>query len=267
MQLNYIMKKLIMIMMAAVLCASASAFSAREHATVATIAEKYLTPKARRAIAEITSGERIVALASHPDKFRDVYLYNGNRISHAVPYDADFVPSTDIKTSALGAINMAMRALEKGNYRNCPADSALIYLAWIVHFAGDMHCPSHLSFAEGSTPVKVKDFAWGKTKCRFHLAWDKEFTWFAYFGGPTDLAHLADIASPAMRKQYQKGQITDWAAENAKVCVPFIFDAVPDENGLAVVNNAYVQQHAAYAKNQVMKAGYRLAELLNRVFK
>jgi len=260
------MKKSLLILLSLVICASASAFSSREHAAIAVIADKYLSPKTRKAINEITGGEKIVALASYPDRFRDVYLYNGEKLSHGVTFKSSSKPSTNISKSALGAIDKAMKALGEGNYKNCPADSALIYLSWIVHFAGDMHCPSHMKYPKEMVPFKIKEYVIGKKSQKFHSAWDGGFASIAYVGGPLDVAYLADIATSAQRRQIQQGTPVDWAMDNLNVCAPCVFDVQPDENGVIVADMAYVFKHAACAKTQVMKAGYRLAELLNRTF-
>ncbi len=72
---------------------------------------------------------------------------------------------------------------------------------------------------------------------------------------------------PEQRAEYQKGSVIDWAHDSAVCCKDFTRDIRGDENNNAVVEWPYVAEHAWHAKNQAMKAGYRLAAILNEIFK
>lgn len=260
------MKKAFLVVATALLCASAFAFGPREHAAIAIIAENHLTPKAKAQIMKITGGQHLVQYASFPDKFRPYYLHEGNRIPHTLHLDANFQPDTDVKTSVLGSVALAYDGLMRRNTTEHP-DSTVTYLAYMVHFVGDMHCPSHQTFDPATSIKAPKYYVIDGEKINWHSAWDKGFSAFAFYGGPMDLAFLADVATPKQIKEYQKGSVMDWALENAKVVYNYTRDVEFGEDGTAIVTNMYSQQHAEYAKTQIMKAGYRLAAMLNKIFK
>lgn len=261
------MKKILFIISLSLIGFSAWSFSAREHATVAVIADKYLTPKARAAIDEITAGEKISLYASFPDKFRDVMIVNGVQPKHSYSVDANFKPDMNYESSTIAAIELAASKLKDSGYKNCPKDSAEIFLSMIIHYVGDMHCPSHIKYPKNTIPKSPKYYRFNDKDPKFHKAWDNGFVAYAYPGGPVDLAYLADIASETQRKEYQKGTPVEWGEDNARCCFDFVRDVECDSNGVAIVDKRYAQKHAGYAKSQIMKAGYRLAEILNRIFK
>jgi len=261
------MKRILVIAAALTLMSSAAfAFGAREHSAITIIADKYLTSKARAAISEISGGERIALFASHPDKFRAYYLYDGKTFSHTFKIGEDLEPlSFNPNESALGGVELAAKALK--NYKTTAVpDSNVIYLAYLVHFVGDMHCPSHVKYPAETQPASPKTYVLGDQVIQFHKAWDSGFAAYAFNGGPMDVAYLADIATPKQIKEYQKGSVKDWAVDNAHYCFSFTRDVEFDSEGVAKIDNSYAQKHAEFAKNQVMKAGYRLAAILNQIF-
>lgn len=261
------MRKALLSVISLVLATSlASAFGAREHRAIAIIAENHLSPQAAAAIAEITGGERLAVLASHPDRFRSYYFIDGEKIRHSFAVD-DSLQLRQEGNDPLSAIEIGVKALSGGNYKKISSsDSAQLLLSYIVHFVGDMHCPGHVRYPKGMTPKAPKAYKIKGHEKHFHEMWDSGFLSGSFGSGSLDLVYFADVASDREIGEIQKGDIYEWAPEIARSCFSVTRDGEIDGNGTVECDPYYVEVHATFAKRQVMKAGYRLAAILNRIF-
>jgi len=263
------MKKILLTCIVLILAGGLSfGFGARDHKAIAIIAENHLTPKAAAAVKEITGGERLAIFASHPDKFRSYYLIDGKKIKHTFHVGTDLKPDEIVENSLFKAIEMGVTALSGDGYKTLAAkDSVQIYFAYIVHFVADMHCPGHVKYPNKELGTKApKKYNLGDKEYDFHKCWDTYFLSQAYNFGTTDLAYFADIATDAEIAEYQKGSIYDWANETASICFDITHDGEIDEAGVVTCDPYFLHNHAMFNKRQVMKAGYRLAAVLNAMF-
>lgn len=260
------MKRILIATIAFVIALEAGAFTTREHATIAYIAEQHLTPAAKAAVREIFHGDSMVDYASWPDLFRKVMLdSDGNQIPHMLRVDKDFYPATvEAHKSAYFPILDAQKRLK--NYKNMSDSARVADLSIIVHLLGDIHCPSHLQYADKRHHnIKYLYFKSGKfepKKIQYHYFWD---TWAAdqiLCGGFIDQAYLLDTYSQEEIEKIQKGSLEDWIYDSANSCKD-IYD-VADES---TIDKMYVVGKVALVKSQVRKAGYRLAKMLNTLFK
>lgn len=261
------MKKALVSLISLVLATSlASAFGGREHRAIAIIAENHLTPQAAAAISEITGGERLAVLASHPDRFRSYYFIDGEKIRHSFAVDGDMQLQQE-GNDPISAIEIGVKALSGKNYKKISSsDSAQLLLSYVVHFVGDMHCPGHVRYPKEMTPKAPKTYTIRGIDKKFHETWDSGFLSGAFGSGSLDLVYFADVASDKEIGEIQKGDIHEWAGEIAKSCCSITRDGEIDENGTVVCDPYFTELHAMFAKRQIMKAGYRLAAVLNRMF-
>ena len=262
------MKKVLVSFIAVLMATGiASAFGAREHKAIAIIAENHLTPKAAAAVREITGGERLAVFASHPDRYRSYFLIDGRKIWHTYHLDAGMKPEETGGNSLFRAIEMGTGALAGEGYRRiADKDSAQIYLAYIVHFIGDMHCPGHVKYPEGMGNPSPKKYIVGEKTIDFHKCWDSQFISEAFNVSTMDMVYISDIASPEEIAEYQKGGLMDWADDTAHSCYDLTHDGDVQDNGAVKCTPHFVTAHALFAKHQAMKAGYRLAAYLNAMF-
>lgn len=241
-----------------------SAYTRREHYAIAIIAEKYLTPEAKAAVNEIFNGERMALYASYPDEYRAVLRIDGHKFYHTFHVDGDLMPLKSKKSPVYVIMNAAGKL---HGWKDMDPQMRKEYLAMVVHLVGDIHCPSHPKYDDPDIPKTVDHYVFGNDSIAFHQAWDSVLAGHAYPGGPFEIAYLADVATPEQRAEYQKGSVIDWAHDSAVYCKDFTRDIKGDKNNNAEVDWPYVAEHAYHAKHQAMKAGYRLAALLNEIFK
>lgn len=260
------MKRIIIALISCGVCVYAGAFTTREHATVAYIAEQHLTPAAKNAVREIFHGDSMVDYASWPDLFRKVMLdKNGKEIPHMLRVDKDFYPAVvEPHKSAYYAITEAQKRLK--NYKHMSDSARIADLSIIVHLLGDIHCPSHLQYADSRhKQIKTLYYKSGKhdpKKVNYHYFWDEWAADQILCGGFLEQGYLLDTYSETEISDIQKGSLEDWIYDSAYSCKD-IFDV---ENE-AEINKRYVVGKVAIVKSQVRKAGYRLAKMLNGMFK
>lgn len=261
------MKKLIIAAAALGMCLGAQAYTVRNHAAVAYIAQQHLTPQAKEKIDEILHGETLMAYASWPDFYVKSMLHkNGKPIAHSVKVDQDFNPvNTNGSRSAYNAIKESARRLE--NYKDMPDSARIADLSLIIHLIADIHCPSHISYADGrSRAIKYVFYRKKGTgtpkKVNYHIFWDDWGLDQIVSGGYMDLAMIADICSESEILDIQKGSLEDWVHDSAVSCKD-AYD-ITDEADIDLV---YVAGKYPLAVSQIRKAGYRLAAFLNGLFK
>ena len=80
--------------------------------------------------------------------------------------------------------------------------------------------------------------------------------------GYQDLANLLDRASKSERKELMKGDVFTWGEENAR---DSRFTVARGEG--YVIDRLTTNEDVKHAERQIARAGYRLAAVLNDVFK
>lgn len=259
------MKKILLLLMLSLLCASSFAFGIREHCAIAAIAEKYLTPKAAKAVHEILGGEKMATYATYPDVCRKTLFRDSLEVPHTFPIAKD---RSCLNLQKRGAVRTLLESIEElKDWKNLDEQRRFEDLVLVIHLVGDTHCPSHISEPKVSSQARPSHYVYQKDTVNFHKAWDTMFIAKSFSGGHAELADLADVATPRQRREFQKGSPEDWALENVRESMDYTHDLDVSQSRVVVVDRPYVFEHALYAKRQVMKAGYRLAKVLNELFR
>lgn len=150
-----------------------------------------------------------------------------------------------------------------------PQAERILALKFLLHFTGDLHQPLHAAdnHDQGGNQVQVL-YGHHRVASRLHAYWDTAVV--QRIG--RDEAEVAEELTETFaveRTAWQQGKPADWAlesfaaAKNIAYALPTA--TVPDEHGTPayVLNEGYEQRAAETAREQLAKAGYRLAALLN----
>ncbi len=245
------------------------------HATIAKIAEDYLTPKAKKYIDKYLDNKSIIHYASYPDDYRSVHTID-------IGFDATNSPRTTVwghsyQANTDGSLYLSERKGNeyvkncllridpvikdfKANHKSMTDSARLVSLAFIVHIVGDIHCPKHIRYADeptsGGYPIKYR----GKD-IKYHGYWDATLLLAYHPWGYLDLAKLIDRYSKREREEIAKGDIFTWAEENARNSR----FTVERREGFEITR-AIANEDVKYAEQQLVRAGYRLAAVLNSLF-
>ena len=112
------MKKILLLVLAVVIVGATPAYgwSRIGHATIAKIAEDYLTPKAKKQIDKYLNGKSIIYYATYPDDYREVHLID-------IGFDATNCPRMTVWGHSFQALKdgSLYRSERRGNeyVKNC----------------------------------------------------------------------------------------------------------------------------------------------------
>ncbi len=260
------MKKVIFIAAALVLMlASVDAFAwgRSGHDAVAAIAERHLTKKTKKAVEKILGGKSIVYYTKWADEVRKTpeFLYTDPWHVNYIDKDGKVVVA-EKHGKKDGDLLYGLRTQIMPIMENMDAydDSTVcVNLKLLIHYIGDMHCPTHLKFEgikEGSVYIDGQ-------KLTHHKLWD---------AGLLDSVHgwsyteYADQLSRADRKEIRRiceGTFEDWVEESGRNCRKIHSWVEPDYE----VTQGYKNKAILLAERQLEIAGYRLAHVLNELFK
>ena len=272
------MKKFILICMATALAVNTSfAWGRLAHATVAKIAENHLSKKAKKQITAYLDGKSIVYYASYADDYKPELLldtgFEPSNTTRLTTYPHTFEANDDctvfrgtrkgdkfIKNCIYQTEQIA--ASLKANHKEMSDSVRMTAIALIVHFVGDMHCPEHMRFPEDQTIgyYKVK---FGKEPLRYHSLWDTQIVATRNPWGYSDFARFLDTFDKKQIAEVTAGDLYDWGEDAARSSR----HVHTVKEGDQLDKRLYLNEYQPLAESQIRKAGYRLAKVLNDVFR
>lgn len=162
------------------------------------------------------------------------------------------------------------------------ADKA-VALAWILHVGGDIHQPLHASARVtkydpkgdqgGNLFVLSPKGATGEDRVTLHWYWDSIVGRnIARTGDACDSNYLIPIALDLMKKhppakmrgRLEIGQFNKWQAESFQIASTKLYP--PSLKFGEMPSEDYQKMAFETAQEQIALAGYRLGEMLNRIF-
>lgn len=231
------------------------------HATVAQIAESYLTPKAKANIRKYIDSESITQIASWMDSVRKTPEYKFTDPWHVVSIDS---VGTLRCERAITELPNEIAKLSGGRYKELSDSAVSVGIKFIVHMTGDMHCPSHSRF--DALPQKAK-FKFNGKQFGFHKFFDVHVIELAYPDyGYVEYANALDVLSPLEIKKFQQGSVKEWAQANA-IVMERLYELLPDGVSFEGVDaENWIRYFAEIENRQIQLGGYRLAGILNKIF-
>ncbi len=162
------------------------------------------------------------------------------------------------KGDAIHALKVAEYNLR--NYREQTDSAVLMNLRMVLHFAGDMHCPTH-SYVPGPRAHWACELN-GK-QMSFHGVYDSMPEMLHPGESVADVATEIDNAKKSEIKRIQSGNLHDWAQDiGSKNAVIYKWN----EHNRVVLDPNTVELSRELVNLQMRNAGYRLAYLLDLYF-
>lgn len=253
---------------------AANAWGGLGHRTIVEIAQRHLTDKAKQNIAAIMPY----------DMKKDATWMDAHRKDPDIAYTTAFhVWNCDLETGKYDptiryAKGDCVRAVLMSDYilsnkENMSDSTLLMNLRMIIHFVGDMHCPTH-TYLWNPGGQKWPVVLGGKQIASFHAVYDGMPERLFPGKSPEEVADLIDTAKKGEIKKIVKGDIISWA-EQAAMQNALIYEINPaPAEVLAGKKPATppVLDPDTDAKSrdlvimQLRNAGYRMAYLLNQYF-
>lgn len=246
--------------LAMIITPAADAWGPIGHRVTGELAEQYLTPKAKKAIALILGNETLAEastwadeMRSHPSEFwkKTASPWHYVTVPQGKTYSEVGAPQQGDAVTALSKFSATLK--DKKSTR----EEKQLALRFIVHIIGDLHQPLHAGNGtdRGGNNVKVK-FFWNETN--LHRVWDKEMIdgeklsyteWSSWLGAKTTSSEI------------KKWSVTDphvWIAESVKLR-DIIYPKSPD------INYSYKYENLPIVKKRIRMAGVRIAAYLNEL--
>lgn len=256
----------------------ASAWGILGHTTVAKIAENNMTPEARQELARYFGQQSIVFYATYPDYYRSEWLYDfgfdptgdiGKRVNvypHTFEVDKDFKPFKGFNDNGRyvkNCVHFIKQFSDELHNRKCLSDSIVKWkVIMIVHLMGDMHCPEHIQYNPEDMSIGKYNVMFDNNKVKYHTLWDEEILTRRNPFGYSDTALLLDTWNNEEIANTVKGDPYDWAEESARLSYP----VHTYKAGTELKRVKYLNEFTPLAEDQIRRAGYRLAALLNDIF-
>ncbi len=243
----------------------AGAWGMLGHRIVGRIAETYLTEKAQKAVREILGDESLAIAANWADFIKSdpasAYLSPWHYIDlkdSLSSGDIEDYLQKDTATDACTRINFLVKEL-KG--RRLPMEKKKLYLRLLIHIVGDIHQPMHVGRPgdQGGNAIKV---FWFNDPVNLHSVWDEKLINYQQLSY-TEYAAAINHADKARRLAWQNQPLVEWIVESYKLSRQIYAEiGQPDQR----LGYRYNFDHIQTVNEQLLKAGVRLAGLLNRIF-
>ena len=269
-------------------CASAWAWGEQGHRITGLVAESLLTADARAGLRALMGHTDLATMSVFMDRQKDA-LEQRFPDSRAWHYDNRPVceprtPRTDYCPGGQCASVQITRHYRRLIDPRASLDERRLAVQVLVHLVGDIHQPLHASDHgdRGGNEVRVSfTRASGQQRqTNLHAAWDTDFVRAAFATlDERQIARdlVAQAGKPAIRAM-QKGSAVQWLAESHALARAGAYGRLPGfacskdgatdelENGRLLLDGRYVGHAAGVIPSQLLRAGARIAKLLNRAF-
>jgi hypothetical protein len=270
------------------------------HKVVGIIAEHWLEPavleKIKTILAQdethLTPDRDIASETTWADKYRDrdrngphPNHYDKTQQWHFVDLEVDQDPN--LAAACFGMPKLAQGTLASdGPAEDCVvnkiqqfsaelADSAttapeqLLALQFLLHLVADVHQPLHASDAHDKGGNGKRVSGAGISPHKLHQVWDTELVKVLGPDAASIAKELIGQLSDKDRKLWAQGNAEDWARETFGISKKSVYGELPapNEMGDYVLTLDYQRHAAQIVREQLSKAGVRLAVVLHRALR
>lgn len=246
---------------------SAKAWGSFGHGAIAYVAEQHLTPQAKAEVRRYL-GHTLPFYASWMDHWRAVPPFHPTNAWHGFSATANGKVNWEKgEGKAMGQVANILKTMGNGKYKELPDSLVRHNILILVHALPDMHCPVHVGFSKNDFPEYRYSLRNKGKKYKMHGFWDgspafkrKGWTYEKY-------ASVVDNITPKQAKKIvKKGKLDYWGTDIIKQAHR-AFVITPANKDVAKLTKAECADVLALADEMSMKAAYRLAYVLNEIFK
>ena len=255
----------------------AMAWGSKGHRIIGLIAQELLSPETSAGIETIMGTADLATFGLYLDDNKDRLDVEvpGSRALHY-----DNIPTCGRKSHSEYCPNGWCASTQIARHREILADAheskaRKQFAIWVLpHLIGDIHQPLHAADRNdrGGNAIRVR-LPWGR-KANLHGAWDTDFIEHA-LGGKNEklVAHDLLVKFSSRKTEWQTGTIQAWMDESHQLAktvaygkiAGFTCDADLTRMRISLGQN-YADEATAVVEEQLAKAGYRLAHVLNLSF-
>ena len=271
------MKRVFITLLSIVLMSStAFAWGSRGHEATTKIAEKHLTPKAKKLLNKYLDGKSIVDYASWADEYKKELLFDLDfeptnaprrlRFPHTFEANADCTVFKGDRRGDEWVKNCVYMAVGyandlKANHKNMNHDERFHKIAMLIHWLGDMHCPAHIRYPDDQTSSGY-EVMMGDRAIWYHRLWDGILFNWLHPSSQGDAAEAIDTCTPKEIEKIVEGGLLDWGKNSATASRA----TRKYREGAQIDRDEFLAEFSELHDLQIRKGGYRLAKLFNEIF-
>lgn len=259
------LKKLALALVIIYLPLQSMAWGTQGHRIAGQIADSYLSLKARKAIEAILGDESIAMASNWADFIKSDpdynYLYNWHFIDLDKAYTYPELQAYLKQDNAVDAYTKLEFLISELKKKDLDKDKKLLYLRMLIHIVEDVHQPLHTGRTEdkGGNDIKV---TWFSNNTNLHSVWDSQLIDFQQLSY-TEYTKAINHTTVAQRAEWQKAPISEWLFESNQLAEKLYAET---KNGDSLNGYKYNFSHIDTLNQQLLKAGVRLAGVLNAIF-
>ena len=258
------------------------------HRIVAEICDQHLTPQAKAELQRIMGPDYLTELANWPDyiksesgwKFAESWHYTTINLNQSVrevrskyQEDAninDAIEAIELMVNILkgdqAATDWLENIMKKNKAMPLRNSTKATALAFLVHLVGDIHQPLHVGKNNDKGGNNITVLYFGEKK-NLHSIWDTEIIEHERLSY-TEFAHFINKCTPEEVSLMQAASLDQWADESIVLREDIyntIYDFTDRETGLPSFSWNYQHDFIPRVKDRLLKAGVRLAGILNEI--
>jgi hypothetical protein len=257
------------------LCGHALAWGDTAHQVICEIAFRLVRPTTQAEIQRLILSD---PSATFPDFSEACVLPDHPRtrnLEHYInlPRNSIGLSSDECPANALCVLTAILSDLRIVSSKNETDAKRRIALEFLGHWVGDIHQPLHVSFADdrGGNDIKVS----GCPRNNLHAVWDACLVdgYVVRHGVATAVAELMKTITPEKQALWTKSSPRDWANETfALAKAPSTGYCVMHDQSCdrltdpLTITNEYIETNQPVVREQMQKAGVRLAHILDAAF-
>lgn len=235
------------------------------HRIIAEIAQRHLTKKAARNLAELIGKAPLAFWANWPDFIKSDTTTKWKQTGpwHYVDLPGhiskeDFIKELqELDHKSLYTQIPEMKSILAN--KKLPLEQRQIALRFLIHFVGDLHQPLHVGRDEDAGGNKIH-VTWFGQKTNLHTVWDSDLIDYQKWSY-TEYATNIDTAGKATIADIQSGSLEDWFYQSHELSDE-IYDKTPDG---AELSYGYNYMFYDQLNHQLLNGGLRLAKILNEI--
>ncbi len=243
---------------------SSGAWGVQGHRVIGGVAEHYLSPQSKKEIQKILGHETLAMASNWADFIRSdksyAYLAPWHYVNLPENMDARRLNDHLKKDTSANLYTKLVWIEEKLRDRKLPREQQLLYLRLLIHFVGDAHQPMHTGRARDRGGNNIQVY-WFNNSTNLHRVWDEHLVDFQQLSYTEHVAAINHI-TPEQQTTWLKQPISQWILESYQLAAKLYREVKPG----ARLGYDYNFRNAEVMNRQLLKAGVRLAGLLNSIF-
>ena len=242
------------------------------HKVICEIAFRLVRPDTQAAI------NRLMQLDSESKTFSDSCIYPDHpRIRAAehflnLPRDSKGLTSDECPLADVCVLTAILYDFKILQAKENTDGSKLVALKSLGHWVGDIHQPLHVSFLDdkGGNTIRTS----GQCPGNLHAVWDTCLVQYAVGPDASEAAtDLLAVITPEMKAEWNASVPREWANESFAIAetprtMYCVFNGPSCDMTSSALNISaqYLDANELVVKEQLQKAGVRLARLLDKAF-